>query len=325
MYLNKDRLKKHGVFCSQAAEHCFYPKNYRSAKLLDLMLPISEPTRLRKALGINNKLGDVSALHSEFGAALVQEMQQFLGKIDAIFFSDESFVSELYLDEQVENLHRLLFSLYDSVTIFCYVRRQDQWLASSFSEILRRGFVPIDLFNLTTSNLFIKKRRLLEYHNRYKQWEKCFGEKNVIFKPFIKDQFYSGDLVADFCHKLDVPFFEGKEGLKENVSINIDGQLILLAVNKLLESKQIDIATQEKCVAYLNQRYKGKGFVPDNKQIKVIKNYYQPQNVFLNEEGFIIPDITDSSRHLTRGHIEMVGSASYQKDVLKFIKAHDLS
>ena len=101
--------------------------------------------------------------------------------------------------------------------------------------------------------------------------------------------------------------------------------MILLAANKLLENKQLDASTQKKCVAYLNQHYTGKGFVPDDKQIKVIKNYYQPQNAFLNEAGFVIPDVTDSSRHLSKDHLRMVSSGSYQKDVLKFIKDRRLS
>jgi hypothetical protein len=325
LYLNKDKLKGNGICCSQTTEHCFYPKNYRSAKLLDLMLPKRDETRLREALGINNKPNDIALLHDEICQMLTQEVQEASGEVGIMVFSDESFISELCHDGWVASLYEFLSGLFDEVIVFCYVRRQDQWLSSSFSEILRRGFAPIDLFNLTTSDVFLKKRRLLEYHNRYKQWSKYFGEANVIFKPFLKENFYSHNLVADFCHTLDLPFFEGKEEFQENVSINVDGQLILLAANKLLENKQLDASTQKKCVAYLNQHYTGKGFVPDDKQIKVIKNYYQPQNAFLNEAGFVIPDVTDSSRHLSKDHLRMVSSGSYQKDVLKFIKDRRLS
>lgn len=91
---------------------------------------------------------------------------------------------------EVERIKALLDPVVDEVTVFFYVRRQDEFLTSMYSTMIKGGRtqslkVPLDI-------------KRYDYYRLASLYAEVFGKANVRVRVFDKAEFEGGDLLADF-------------------------------------------------------------------------------------------------------------------------------
>lgn len=108
--------------------------------------------------------------------------------IDVLLSGEEMFYAR---DVSVLNILRDKFS---SIKIVAYLRRQDQFVQSYYSQYFKIGKVSEKL----QDHKYLKNDFWLDYYDRIAQWAAVFGRENIIIRPFEKEQFYKNNLFADF-------------------------------------------------------------------------------------------------------------------------------
>ncbi|MDG1733771.1 MAG: hypothetical protein P8H39_12445 [Thalassotalea sp.] len=148
-------------------------------------------------------------------------------KPKAIIISSEHLSSRLN-GEHIKELAKQLDS-YD-VKIICYVRRQDDYQISRFSESLKSGAKKW----LKLKANFSKNKRL-NYLDNLSPWLDWFGRESIILCPFDKKRFVNESLYDDFLSKLGVSeFSKFIVPDSSNISVSKEEADVLLALNKVL-------------------------------------------------------------------------------------------
>jgi len=107
--------------------------------------------------------------------------------------SNEHCSSHLLVDEEVAWLKDALAPMFDRIRVVVYLRRQDDYLLSSYSTAVKSG---------ATHTLAIPRERALHIHYDHwdllSRWARVFGRDNIIARRFEKASLKSGDVVDDF-------------------------------------------------------------------------------------------------------------------------------
>lgn len=148
--------------------------------------------------------------------------------------SDEEFFW-IHEPETVERFAAMLKQRYASVTVLCYLRRQDR-LALSHRKQVSEGNTPAARFYGTTATpLPVYGPHLHRYFDYDEKltgiWASAFGRENITLVPYDRAALVKGDIVEDFAHRCNLRF-----NLTEPIRVNssLDGNRTFLGL-KLAE------------------------------------------------------------------------------------------
>jgi hypothetical protein len=150
--------------------------------------------------------------------------------------SDEEFFW-IYEPDSVERFAALLRQRYDSITVLCYLRRQDR-LAVSHRKQVSEGNTPAARFYGVMATPLpeyaMHLDRYFDYNEKLSEiWAKAFGRQNITVVPYDRKTLVGGDIVEDFAHRCGLQF-----NLTEPIRVNssLDGNRTFLGL-KLSELK----------------------------------------------------------------------------------------
>jgi hypothetical protein len=131
----------------------------------------------------------------QFRARLRADMDAELkdARYPKTIMSGEHCSSRLLDDREVERLKGMLTPYFDRIRIIVYIRRQDDFLLSTYSTTIKVG---------GTRQLGIPAARRME--NRYDHWEllsrwaRVFGRENIICRKYDKQTLKGESVVTDF-------------------------------------------------------------------------------------------------------------------------------
>ena len=87
-----------------------------------------------------------------------------------------------------------------NVRVVCYLRPQDEWIQSWFSQIVR---TDVTKFSAMRFEEFLEHHAqigILDYANVLDDWARAFGKESLMVRTFERERLAeSGDIVADFC------------------------------------------------------------------------------------------------------------------------------
>lgn len=111
--------------------------------------------------------------------------------------------SEMLFHPERNNTERLeaLLSLFTTVKVVVYLRRQDHYLPSYYNSIIRNGGT------LNTFDKFCKNANM-DYLKVLNGWSAIVGQDNLIVRPFSKELLYQGNICSDFLQCIDTPLTE---------------------------------------------------------------------------------------------------------------------
>jgi len=217
-----------------------------------------------------------------------EEITSLDPSVQCVIFSSEHFHSRLKSTEEVFRLRHLLEPFFNDFEIIVYLRRQDQLALSSYSTKLKFGSIDKTVF----SEKIDSENKYYNYYTLIRRWEEVFG-KNMTIRIFDKDQFYSGDLLCDFMHiagiKPDASFTT--PGIL-NEKLSVEAQYLLLRYNqryprfKKDKLQKLNDQVRIEVIQYLENRYKGKPFLPPRKEAQAFYNSFQQVNIRLANTYF---------------------------------------
>lgn len=132
---------------------------------------------------------------TEFMEGLEQELT--LSNCENVVFSSEHCSSRLIAEEEIQNLKSLLNNFVEDIEVIIYLRRQDKFLASTYSTAIRAGH---------TYQFSIPSQKSIEtrynYYNILNKFAKVFGKNKITVRIFESSQMIEGDLIKDFTHTI---------------------------------------------------------------------------------------------------------------------------
>jgi len=233
---------------------------------------------------------DRRAWKSEFLQAFSEEVEEARENADTFVISSEHFHSRLFSREEVSELHSFLAPLFDSISVICYLRRQDQLALSRYSEALRAGHVPPSPL---PKDMAKKKHRLLPYFDLLallERWADVFGQDNIEPHIYSKKSLLDGDIVTDFLAAVGIEFPHTAQITQEkaNIALSAEAQAILLGVNKNLGQGDMDSTARirNKLVQYLQENAPGKSHQPSASQAREFYQCFEAANDVIARRWF---------------------------------------
>lgn len=143
-----------------------------------------------------NILGITSiAGRDSYRVKLANELKAELrrAKCERAVMSNEHCSSRLLSVEEVTSLRDFLLPLFSRIRIVVYLRRQDDFVVSTYSTGIKSG--------RTTPLRLPRAARILaryDYWHLLERWSGVFGRENVICRKFEKQSMAGGNLLSDF-------------------------------------------------------------------------------------------------------------------------------
>lgn len=187
----------------------------------------------------------------QFRAEIIQENadQVFRPEVDGrtpsgpirFIASDEEFfwISE---PETVQRLAKMLKDRFSSISIVCYLRRQDLLAVSHRKQVLGGRMPASRFYGVDTSPLPKYRDHLHRYFDYAEKlssiWAAAFGQKNIQVIPYERDMLIDGDVVKDFAQRTGGQFQMPKE-MRSNAALDGDRTMVGLKLAELKVPKAL--------------------------------------------------------------------------------------
>ena len=241
MSLNRGRLKKSGVFYPRCAGH----QNH--LKLAAACLDTEKIDNVRRGLGLTSRRAIERFRHS-----LVEDLSTEASTWPSnakIVFSNEHLM-RLVEQSEKRRLYTLVSKVTSNIKVIIYLRRQDAFFASEYSQKVKGGrSIHFDPRAKVKASVY-------DYSLILDQWAAEFGQENIIVRPFEREQFLDHDLIADFRQLVQIaPDTELKPALLKNASLDAQTVEFLRLANTYLSRWSGDKTNRarDKLVAALEQ------------------------------------------------------------------------
>lgn len=111
---------------------------------------------------------------------------------DATIVMTSEQLTRLRRPGEVERLKSLLETIGHEIKVICYLRRQDEYFPSEYSQLIKGGqSLPFSIENKLNLSIY-------NYAVFLRRWAEVFGDSNLIVRPFARSGFVGGDLLSDF-------------------------------------------------------------------------------------------------------------------------------
>ena len=155
----------------------------------------------QRTLGFSS-LADQRAYAARYARFLSEQRAQW-GNDDLFIASSEHLYAWLIKPAQIAALERFLAQHFSAVCYILYLRPNDEYLTSSYSEAIRRGATH-DFDTHFTRQLGDNPWRLLRH------WLAVVGRERLVVRRLVPQYLESGDLFSDFCAQAGIE----REGLE---------------------------------------------------------------------------------------------------------------
>jgi hypothetical protein len=216
-----------------------------------------------------------------------------------IVLSNEHCCARLFKPEAITRLKGLLDQISGDIKIVLYLRRQDEFLYSSYSTYVKSG---------GTVPFYEKCNKLLparyNYHEITRKWSNIFGKENMIIRTFEKARLQKGSIIDDFLDAIDAEA-SGDYTIPENQNFSLDGNTLeflrLLNIHiPVFHDNKVN-TEREKILEYL-ERISEKN--PKLKYSAYLRQFFES---FKNSNRMVVRDFFDreelfaeSARDLTQ-------------------------
>ena len=184
--------------------------------------------RSRDDIRITNSIeshDDLLRFREQFAAAFTREVED--AACDTVIMSGEHCSSRLVTREEVGRLHQLLSRVFEAVRVIVYLRRQDEFMLSSYSSAVKGG-----LEQKLALPKFEAEMQRYDFAKILDRWSGVFGRDAMMVRLFDRSAMVNGRSVEDFIHATglppDLPYEMPKE---ENGSLGNAASEVLRLMN----------------------------------------------------------------------------------------------
>lgn len=223
--------------------------------------------------------------------AFCKEITDNKKKFDRVLISSEHLSSRLRSQSDLMNLKKWIEKFGEVEKIIIYLRKQDDYLLSSFSTSVKSG--RTDPFRIPKLHGALHR---YDYKYFLSLWMDVFGRDVICVRVFEKKQFYQKNLISDFYSRLNVPSNEFLLNVNDavnfkNKSLDVDAVSFLLMFNVWMDGKHFGFSEKKllrsKLVLYLeeNWSFKKKMCLGEAKSRAFLKRY-ESSNTWVAKEFF---------------------------------------
>jgi hypothetical protein len=158
---------------------------------------------LRSMAGVTTD-EELRAFRANLRANLAAELQgSACGKV---IMSNEHCSTQLKTDQEVEYLRNLLSEFFSNIYIVVYIRRQDDYLLSSYSTHVKNGVTE-------PASLPADEKKLSRYDHweLLSRWARVFGRDRIICRKYEKASLLDGSIESDFLAAVGIDASPGFE------------------------------------------------------------------------------------------------------------------
>jgi hypothetical protein len=177
---------------------------------------------------VNIRARALKTLGPDFAADLARQLEAEIAEAQPqrLLFSNEHCSSRLHTVEEVQRLRDFLAQFGDEMVILVYLRRQDEFLLSTYSTSVKSGSVkPFVIPRGRKLHARYDYRVLLEL------WGGVFGQAAMRPRLFQPSSWVGGDLLTDFCDAAELDVSE-REAPTRNLSLSAEGLELVRMLNK---------------------------------------------------------------------------------------------
>lgn len=216
--LNREALKKQSILYSLVAGNenhmalAAAAQDERKADDLRLIYELDSPLKIR-----------------EFRVRLSEELsaEAAQSRCSTLVLSGEHCSSRLTSPQEVETLIRLLSAVTDDITVIVYLRRQDEFLCSTYSTDVKSGHTGL----MRMPEPELRKNRY-DYDLLLNRWCLALGREKLICKIYEATRF---DVVADFAKIVGISSIDNHQRPKRiNESLDISTLEFLRVFNTVV-------------------------------------------------------------------------------------------
>lgn len=202
-----------------------------------------------------------------------------------LILSSEHFHSRLRTPEILRELKSLLGRWSDNVQVMVYFRRQDRVAVSHYSTKLKSGQPEPDIFPNIKDGLL---PYYYDYERIYANWSRVFGKNAVQVGVFAPQRLTAGDLLTDFCRKVELSVDGKFRPAKINESLSEAGVQLLLELNRQWPKKQGSgiNPSRELLVACIARENVGRCSPATRNQAKAFYAQFEAGNARLSKAAF---------------------------------------
>lgn len=188
--VNRGLLARHGVLYPET------PGKSNHTGLAAAAQSVAKHGPLRRSLGLRSE-EEALAHRKQLLEGLAREIAERPYALAVM--SGEHCSSRLLEDDEVRWLKDELSRFFDRIHIIIYIRRQDDYLLSTYSTSIKSG---------STAQLGLPPERAIE--NRYdhwdvlERWSRVFGRANVTCRKFERKALKNGDIVDDILDVIGI-------------------------------------------------------------------------------------------------------------------------
>ncbi len=143
----------------------------------------------------------ISSFRERLATDLVAEAATWPPHANIVMTSEQ--MTRLRRQGEIERLRDLLLVVGHEIKVIAYIRRQDEYFASEYSQLIKGGqTLPFSIDNKLNLAIY-------NYASFLGRWAEVFGDGNMIVRPFDRNQFAGGDLLADFLTNVSFPDVTG--------------------------------------------------------------------------------------------------------------------
>ena len=216
---NRVRLREEGILFPLA------PGLDNQRALTAIAEENSEDSALQEIFDIRNP-GDLQRFRKELRGKLKEELNA--AGCSHVVMSNEHCSSRLRDHSQVEYLRAFLGEFFDRIRILVYIRRQDDFLVSTYSTMVKTGRTnPIHVPTMKG------QLRRYDHWDLLSRWAEVFGRENMICRKYDRSELVDGDIIHDFGVQAGVPTTPDYERpVMTNESLDADALEFLRIFNR---------------------------------------------------------------------------------------------
>jgi hypothetical protein len=151
---------------------------------------------LRSMAGVTTN-EELQKFRANFRENLSAELQG--GTCSKVIMSNEHCSTQLKTDEEVEYLRDFLKPFFNNIYVIVYIRRQDDYLLSSYSTHIKNGVT--DPASLPEDD---KKMARYDHWDLLSRWTRVFGRDRIICRKFEKAFLVGGSIEDDFLTAIGI-------------------------------------------------------------------------------------------------------------------------
>ena len=200
---------------------------------------------------------------TRFRAEWQAEMDALPAWAGRCVISAEQIGGLLRSDEEVRRLADTLRPYFGSVVVVAYLRRQDQHVASAYSQWLRGGVLEDPVVPPGGPEIHFE----YDYGPLLGRYADAFGDAAMRPRIFSRATLVGGDVVEDFFDaagfRLDVP--PEAPNKSSNLGITLEGQALMLAAGRRLAAESPDESWRDRpqwrrFAESVSERFAGRGW-----------------------------------------------------------------